>query len=269
MSSHHGGDPIEDYLDQLHAGLRGSPRRGRRLLAEAEDHLRQGVADGLAAGLGEREAQEAAISSFGSVRAVVRAHQIRQHRLPGLAVLADLVMTGWKLGAIALIAVGASGAVAAVMNRLLGRAFTGRVAPGTRLPAAGCRYWESIWPHAHSCAQAYMLESSSDAVTLRGAAGLAGLLLLAGYVLARRVARRHGWWQGVLPEGFAPTVAVSLFGAAGLGLSWMALMRGAGPSPAGGIAGPGFYLSGALIALAMAAVFGWRLREVLLRHARG
>ena len=110
------GDLVEDYLDQLYAGLRGSPRRGRRLLAEAEDHLRQGVAEGLAAGLSQREAQEAAISSFGSVRAVVRAHQVQRQRVPGLAVLADLVMSAWKLGSIGLLAVGASGLVVAGMN---------------------------------------------------------------------------------------------------------------------------------------------------------
>ena len=262
------GDLIEDYLDQLYTGLRGSPRRGRRLLAEAEDHLRQGVAEGVAAGLTEREAQEAAISGFGSVRAVVRAHQVRRQRVPGLAVLADLVMSAWKLGSIGLLAVGASGLVVAVMNALFGRPFVGAVAAGTTLPAADCRYWLGIWPHAHSCAQAYMLESSSDAVTLRGAAGLLGLVLLAGYLLARRLAAHRGWAPGVLPDGFTPTIAVSLFGAAGLGLIWLALMRGSGPTPIGGITGPGFYLSGAIVALVMAATYGRSLHRTLVRRAR-
>ena len=52
------------------------------MLAEAEDHLRESVAEGLAAGLSEREAQEHAVSSFGSVRAVVRAHDARLRGLP-------------------------------------------------------------------------------------------------------------------------------------------------------------------------------------------
>ncbi len=262
------GDLIEDYLDQLYAGLRGSPRRGRRLLAEAEDHLRQGVAEGVAAGLSERAAQEAAISGFGSVRAVVRAHQVQRQHVPGLAVLADLVMSAWKLGSIGLLAVGASGLVVAAMNALFGRSFVGAVAPGTTLPAAGCQYWLSIWPHVHSCAQAYMLESSSDAVTLRGAAGLLGLVLLAGYLLARRLAARRGWAPGVLPDGFTPTIAVSLFGAAGLGLAWLALMHGGGPTPIGGITGPGCYLSGAIVALVMAAAYGRSLHRTLIQHAR-
>ena len=173
------GDLVENYLDQLYVGLRGSPRQGRRILAEAEDHLREGVADGVAAGLTEREAQEQAISSFGSVRAVVRAHDRRLRTVPGLAVLADVAMSGWRLGSIGLLAVGASGLVAAVMNLAFGRSFVGS-ASGAALPLAACRHWLSNWPGAHSCAQAYLLESSSDAVSLRVFTGLIGLTLLGG-----------------------------------------------------------------------------------------
>jgi hypothetical protein len=76
------GDPIEEYLDQLRAGLRAAPHQAEVILAEAEDHLRETAAAGLSIGMTEREAQEAAISSFGQVRAVVRAHQARHGRVP-------------------------------------------------------------------------------------------------------------------------------------------------------------------------------------------
>ena len=254
------GDPVENYLDQLYVGLRGSPRQGRRILAEAEDHLREGVADGLAAGLTEREAQEQAISSFGSVRAVVRAHDRRLRQVPSLAVLADLAMSAWRLLSIGLLAVGASGLVAAAMNSVFGPPFVGS-ASGAALPLAGCRHWLSVWPGAHSCAQAYLRESSADAVSLRIFAGLIGLILLGGYYLARR----RGWSRGVLPDGFAPTVAMSMFGAAGLGLLALSVNRG---SVLGLPAGPGFYLSGAVVALAMAAAFAVQVQRTLLRHAR-
>ena len=257
-------DLVEEYLDQLYTKLRGSPRQGRRLLAEAEDHLRQGVDEGLAGGLTLEEAQQHAVSSFGSVRAVVRAHDTRLRRVPGAAVLTDLVMSGWKLGSIGLLAVGASGLVAAAMNVIFGRSFVAAVTPGIKLPAASCQHWLSNWPGAHSCAQAYLLESSSDAVSLRIGAGLLGLLLLGGYYLARR----RGWSPGVLPDGFTPTIAVSLFGAAGLGLAWLALMHGGGLVAVGGITGPGFYLSGAIVALVLAASYGLQLHRTLLRHAR-
>jgi hypothetical protein len=251
-------DPVENYLDQLYVGLRGSPRQGRRILAEAEDHLREGVAEGIAAGLTEREAQEQAISSFGSVRAVVRAHDRRLRQVPVFAVLTDVAMAAWRLGSVALLAVGASGLVAGAMDAVFGRHFMG--AAGGPLPAASCRHWLTLWPGAHSCAQAYMLESSSDAVSLRVFAGFIGLFLLTAYYLARR----RGWTRGVLPDGFAPTVAMSLFGAAGLGL----LVLAASHATVGVNEGPGFYLSGAVVALAMAAAFAVQVQRTLLRHAR-
>ena len=56
-------DPrAEEYLDQIYASLRTTPREARRIIAEAEDHLRESVEAGLAAGLTERAAQEAATS---------------------------------------------------------------------------------------------------------------------------------------------------------------------------------------------------------------
>ncbi len=46
-------EPIARYLNQLRASLR-TPE-ANRILAEAEDHLREATAAGLAAGLTERE----------------------------------------------------------------------------------------------------------------------------------------------------------------------------------------------------------------------
>jgi hypothetical protein len=48
---------IEEYLRQLRAGLRTRPEETSRILAEAEDHLRESVAAGRAAGLTETEAR--------------------------------------------------------------------------------------------------------------------------------------------------------------------------------------------------------------------
>ena len=207
------GDLVEQYLDQLYVALRTRPRQARRVLAEAEDHLRESVAEGLAAGLSKREAEEHAVSSFGSVRAVVRAHDARLRGLPSRAVLRDVFMAAWRLGAIGLVAVGVSGLIAWVMNAAFGRGFVGGSPGAIRYSAADCHHWLSIWTHAHSCAQAAVLENSSDAVSLRLAAGVIGLAALACYHLARRRSR------DLLPDSFTPTVAMTLFGAAGLGLA--------------------------------------------------
>ena len=69
-------DLVEAYLAELRTRLRAPD--AELVLAEAEDHLRESVAAGIAIGMSEREAQEAAISAFGPVRAVVRAHGFRK-----------------------------------------------------------------------------------------------------------------------------------------------------------------------------------------------
>jgi vacuolar-type H+-ATPase subunit H len=141
-----GTDLVEQYLDQLYARLRCAPRDARRILAEAEDHLREAVTDGLAAGLTQAEAEEQAVSSFGSVRAVVRAHDARLRRLPTLAVLRDVVMAAWRLGAIGLVAVGVSGLIAWVMNVAFGRGFVGGTPGAIRYSAADCHHGSASGP---------------------------------------------------------------------------------------------------------------------------
>ncbi|HEY0716202.1 MAG TPA: permease prefix domain 1-containing protein [Streptosporangiaceae bacterium] len=257
-------DPVEDYLDQLYAGLRTTPREARRIIAEAEDHLREATAAGVEAGLSAHEAQEAAISSFGSVRAVVRAHT---RRVPPVAVFGELIMAAWKLASIALLAVAGSGLVALVMNQVLGPAFVGgSPVTGRPVSASACGHWLSIWSHAQSCSQAAMLENSSDAVSLRLLALIPGLVLLEGYLLARRYQRRRGLRADLLPDAFAPTVAACLFGALTAGLVFLAATAPASAAPSGG---PGFFLSAAVVTLLVTTGFVPALRRVLLRHAYG
>jgi hypothetical protein len=124
---------IEEYLSQLRAGLRTSPAERERILTEARDHLQESMAAGRAAGLTEAEAADAAISAFGSVRAVLRAHH--RPRSP----LVNLALGGWALGAITMIGVGASGLVAAVFNAVAGRSFVGAARAGTQFSAADCK----------------------------------------------------------------------------------------------------------------------------------
>jgi hypothetical protein len=110
-----------------------------------------------------------------------------------------------------------------------------------------------------------MLENSSDAVTLRLAAGVLGLAALAGYHLASRRSRN------LLPESFTPTVAMTLFGVAGLvlaGLSVDNTVLGL-HSGLGTAAGAGFYASGAIVALVMALRYARQLHRTILQQARG
>jgi hypothetical protein len=175
-------DPLHQYLDQMKTGLR-TPEAGR-ILAEAEDHLRESVAVGRRAGLTEIEAQQAAISSFGSVRAVVRAHQSRYGR--AAAVITDVTMAAWKLAWLFLLAYDASTMVMYAYVRMSTQDLVIQTAPS----AGGGR--PVVWI----------------------AMGIAGLPLLAGYHLARRFQRRRGRAVATRVAGVFPLVAVIFFGAA-------------------------------------------------------
>lgn len=229
---------IEQYLSQLRAGLRTSSAERERILAEAWDHLQESIEAGRAAGLTEAEAQEAAISAFGSVRAVVRAH--RRPR----SMLVRVALAGWGLGGVTMVAIGASGLVAAVFNRLAGPSFVGGAPAGTRFSDAHCKHWQAIW-HVATCSRAAMLESSSDAVSLRLLAGIGGLLVLAGYLAARRVTRTRGPLAGPVP----PVLVAGCFGTVTVGL--VLLAGRLVPAPLLPAAGPGWSLSGALVTAAL------------------
>ena len=249
-------DLIEAYLGELRAKLRAPD--AELVLAEAEDHLRESVAAGLAIGMSEREAQEAAISAFGSVRAVVRAHALSRGQLA-----AGLVLAALKLGWTGMFAVAASGFVALAMNHLLGRSFVGGAPAGTRFAPAQCQYWLSIWHGAHSCAQAAMLESSSDAVSLRVlGGGVGGLALLAAYLLALLYWRPAG--ARVLPRASFSLAATAVFAVAAATLVVCTFTGG----PLGVPAGPGSYLSGAMVAAAVAAVYAASARRLLSSRRR-
>ena len=96
-------DLIAGYLEELSAGLRVPAAEAELIAAEAEDHLRETAAAGIAIGMTELEAQQAAISSFGPIRAVVRAHRRRPVTAGGAA------MAAWKLAGLLATTVGIGG----------------------------------------------------------------------------------------------------------------------------------------------------------------
>jgi hypothetical protein len=244
-------DLVAAYLGELRSRLRTPD--ADLVIAEAEDHLRESVAAGITIGMSELEAQEAAISAFGSVGAVVRAHNLRSGQ-----VARDLVIAAMKLGWIGMFAVAASGFAAWAMDGLAGRPFVGGSPTAARFAPAQCDYWLKLWPGAHTCAQAAMLESSADAVSLRViGGGIAGMALLGAYLLALMYWRPGG--VRVLPRGFFPLAAAAVFAVGALALV-VCTFTGA---PFDAPAGPGSFLSGAVVALGMAVAYGVRARRLL------
>ena len=259
-------DPIDEYLGKLRASLQAAAEQVAFIVAEAEDHLREGTACGRAAGMTEREAQEAAISAFGSISAVVA------HMRPGppissgaapAVILGDLILAGWKLAGTGLAAVGLSGLIVSLMNIVLGRAFTGQAQPGVSFRQADCAHWLALWPGARTCAGAQLLEASSDAVVLRVGAGLIGAALLVAYGAVRYVQRRRRRGPVVVLAGYFPLLAACVFGAGALGLALAQLTSFAVTQ------GPGNYLSGAIVAAAGAVWYGLKARPTVRHLMRG
>ena len=214
-----GSDLIAGYLDQMRSGLRVPAAEAELILAEAEDHLRETAAAGREVGMTEREAQEAAISSFGPVRAVVRAH--RAHR-GWLAAAAEAGLAAWKLAAVLLLTSGVTGLAIDTMLRNWPPVVT--VTPGSQTPC---------WP----CLRTQAAVIVNPVWPTWAVAAVGGVILLAGCGLILRVRRRRG--RGMLLGGFFPMVAAGFFGAIALALTTVSAGGVGVPVPGGLAPGPG------------------------------
>jgi hypothetical protein len=101
-----GTDLIAGYLAELRAGLWVPAAEAELIVAEAEDHLRETASVRMEIGMTELEAYQAAISSFGPVRTVVRAHRRRT------MTAGDAVLAAWKLTGLLAAIVGTGGLAA-------------------------------------------------------------------------------------------------------------------------------------------------------------
>ena len=167
-----GTDLIGGYLAELRAGLWVPAAEAELIVAEAEDHLRETAAVGLEIGMTELEAHQAAISSFGPVRAVIRAHRRRT------ITAGDAVLAAWKLIGLLGATVGAGGLAAVfLLHSLPVWAWRPPVPPG----GPGCQ-----------CSVRFTFTFNWAVMAMPYAATAAGgLALLATRQLAnRRLARR-------------------------------------------------------------------------------
>jgi hypothetical protein len=241
---------IETYLDALlTASSAMAPRQRRNLLAETEAHLRDDAEAGVRLGLPVDEAEEQAVARFGPAAEIAGADGHRHGTALG-ALFSQLLASGFVLGAVGAVAVGASGLIAEVIRLFGGSRALVDVSSGPALTASGCARWLAIDPGARSCADAALHDWADETVAYRIALGALGVLAL---VLARWLARRHP--RPLLSPIVSNTVATTLFAIAGcwtLGLGLDAVVVSAGH-------GSGQWLSAAPVALAAATVFGWRL----------
>jgi hypothetical protein len=224
------GGPVEDYLDRLMMSLSGPPRYVRQTLAEVEAHLHDAVADELAAGRTQVEAERAAVARIGAVQAVSGRTELFSR--PSVAVVRRTAMAGSLIGGVALMAYALSGGISWALSAIRGGEFVTAPFPPGSYTAADCAHWLGGDPSTHSCVAAMTSDHVGDIILQGAAAGFLGLLaLLAFWIMRQR-------WQDrgtliALPVGSAEAVGVILallvaFVGAGNAVDLEAIERGVG-----------------------------------------
>jgi hypothetical protein len=243
------GDSIDHYLDRLADMLVLRGRSVRRILCESEDHLRASVADAVSSGMGRTEAEEAAIARFGSPSTVARRFAAGENRLPS-GLVASVVLSLALMAGIGMVAVGVSGGVAAAMGGVAGKAYVAGDAPGVTYTPERCAEYQRLRPEATTCTGAAVAHHFDEVVGYRLDAGVLGLLIIAGWYVARRRRLQADRTAG-LPSSYLYIAGTVLFGAAAAGLTGL----GALGSISGGTSGAGDPLSGGLVSAVVAAGF--------------
>ena len=207
-------DLIEEYLDHVLVSLSGSPRQVRHTLAEIEAHLRDAVAEGLAAGLPESEAQARAVLRMGPVNGVTGMPAVLSR--PSEALVRRLTLTVALVGGAGLTAIGVAGLIGRWFLAVKGTAFLTAPFPPGSYTRADCARWLAGDRGTRSCVTAMLADHAGDVMLEATAAGVLGLLLLAGYVVLR--SRWHDRaTMTALPAGFAQALGAILAGLAAVG----------------------------------------------------
>jgi hypothetical protein len=161
------------------------------------------------------------------------------------AVAIELILATTRVAAIGLVAIGISGIIAWGLGSTAGKAFVAGDPPGVTYTAARCRDFLEYAPNAPSCAAAATAHHFDEVVWYRGAAGVLGC----GILLVLAWARRRREPRELQPESVVPTAAAAVFGIAGLWLIGQGIDTVVLKTDGGG----GSYLSGGVVALAVAA----------------
>ncbi len=211
---------IDDYLDALLGELRVDPRRARRILAEAEDHLRESAREISIAGASEADAARIAIDRFGPPGEVARRFTRGSYILSG-ALIRPLIASLLLLAAIGFLVVGASGVLAWAFGKTISIAFVSADGPGVTYTAERCKDFLGFHPEAGNCAAAAQAHHF-DEVTGRMDFGVLGLVALTAWFFVRRSLRTMERWS-LLPRGFTPAVGATAFTLASLALPFAIL----------------------------------------------
>ncbi len=244
-------DVIERYLDELLVELRGSPRTIRRVLTEAESHLRDAVAAGV-------EPDEA-VRRFGQAH-VVAAASNRLSGTPVSVLLHQLLVAACFLCAIGFTSIGASGVISGGMDAAFGPRFVAGDLPSITYTPERCDEYRRLALHEPSCRSAAARHHTNEVETFRIASGVLGLAGFGAWAFLRRRWRATPA-TGALPPALVPGIGAAVFGVAALTLASQAMQSIGWRSTAG----LGQWLSAAVVSAVVAGGFGVSLLRTLRR----
>jgi hypothetical protein len=225
-----GSEPVEEYLDKLLLTLSGPPRQVRSTLAEVEAHLHDAVAEEMAGGRSEAEAEQAAVARIGAI-SQISGHPLQFAR-PTAALARRAALAGSLIGGIALVAVGISGLIGWALAELRGGTFLVAPFPQGSYTSADCARWLAGDPSTRSCITAMTADHVGEVILNSFAAGVLGLLVLSAYGWMRRRWQDRGTLTA-LPVGSAEAVGAILalivaVGTAGRGVNMYLVQHGQG-----------------------------------------
>lgn len=244
--------PIERYLDELARLLAaGRPRDLRYLLAETEAHLHDATEAAVAAGMSHTDAEQLAVDRLGSATDLAHAELARQR--PTLRIVAyRTAVSAVLLSAIGSIAVGASGAIAAII-RATGGAAAVADPNASALSPANCARWLGNDPGASSCRAAATADWAAETIFYRIALGIVGAIVLIAFAVLRGR-------SGMRRDSALPRIVVDTIGATAFALAagWT-LVLGIDALVVSSGHGWGQWLSATPVAVVGASMFGVRV----------
>ncbi|MDX6327086.1 MAG: hypothetical protein QOK15_3440 [Nocardioidaceae bacterium] len=239
-------DPIDSYLDELAARLRIGRADARRLLSEAEEHLREAADVEVVRGSATELAQRRAVERFGTAREVAAAANGSL-----LTRLGPMTVGAARLAAVASLTVLAGTVLARLMAAVSSTPAVYGLPHGYLPSQARVAHWLAVQPSSAGWSGAAAAENADDTLLLRG--GFALVCLVASLVLLR-VARRR-----VSPpaERVVPVVGLIAFS----GTAVLLLLGGLTNAYTQMEWGRGLWFSDAGVAALAAAMYALNLRR--------
>jgi hypothetical protein len=217
-------DRIDLYLDDMLDRLEGTPAERRRMLNEAEAHLRDSAAALEREGMDPESAQAAAVAAFGDAPTIAKA----SNRRSLTALLAAFIRAAAQLAVYGFVAIGAATLLARGLALVTSTQWVYGAPAGYRFTAAQCAHWLAVQPEATNCHAAAAMESSDDSFLFILAAAVVGLFI-AGIVLgAMRLTRRRIGRAWRLPRSIVTAIGATAFLGAGAVLVAAAAAHGIG-----------------------------------------